>query len=176
MPMARGSFGCSLDNVLISFTNVFNLNFVFISWPSEPLVICRTLQGSCCVSGTPDPTPSRVFIQRSIVHSSLIIWALRSPCRPRRDGVVDPNLSTGDRACRWFAVGLVAHWTTSLHLSPMSVFVFCFCFLAFRAEANLSHSAGGHVLRERHSGSNTISGLYPTVNRAFVSHHSYCAV
>ena len=34
-------------------------------------------------------------------------------------------------------------------------FVFCFCFLAFRAEANLSHSAGGLVLRERHSWSNT---------------------
>ena len=30
-----------------------------------------------------------------------------------------------------------------------------FCFLAFRAEANLSHSAGGLVLRERHPGSNT---------------------
>jgi hypothetical protein len=33
LPMARGLFDFSLDNVLSTFTDVFILNFGFISWP-----------------------------------------------------------------------------------------------------------------------------------------------
>ena len=36
--------------------------FIFISWPSEPRLICRTAQGvllrEAAVSGTSDPTPT----------------------------------------------------------------------------------------------------------------------
>ena len=123
------------------------------------------------LSGAPDCLIEKPavwsFFLRSIVHSSLIIlillfdrilglpFALQAECSRSTS-----SIPTSVRAIKvadgsqfvWFPS---PQWTTSLHLSPMSAFVFHFCFLAFRAEANLSHSAGGLVLRERHSGSNT---------------------
>ena len=41
LPMARCSFGCSLDNILTSFTD----DFFCFSFSSEPRLICRTVQG-----------------------------------------------------------------------------------------------------------------------------------
>jgi len=41
LPMARGSFGCSLDNILTSFTD----DFFCFSFSPEPRLICRTVQG-----------------------------------------------------------------------------------------------------------------------------------
>ena len=41
LPMARGSFGCSLDNILTSFTD----DFFCFSFSSEPRLICHTVQG-----------------------------------------------------------------------------------------------------------------------------------
>ena len=90
------------------------------------------------LTGAPDclaeKSSVRSFFLRSIVHSSLMIlillfdrilglpFALKAEMSSEH--VVDSNLSTGDRGCRWLAVRLVAHLTTSLHLSPMSAFAF----------------------------------------------------
>ena len=79
------------------------------------------------------------FFLRSIVHSSLIILILlfdrilglpfALQAEMSSEHVVDSNLSTSVQGCRWLAVRSVAHWTTSLHLSPMSAFVFHLYFL-----------------------------------------------
>ena len=100
------------------------LFFIFISWPSEPRLICRTAQGSCCVSGTPDPTPT-ISAQYPTVNRAFIshhtYCAVRSKVvtfvSPRRlqswCPVGDRNLSTGDQACQWLAVCLVSQVKTS---------------------------------------------------------------
>ena len=86
--------------------------------------------------------------------------------------VVDPNLSSGYQASQWLAVRLVARWTTSLHLSPMIRFVFRFYILAFRAEANLSHSAGGLVASAALQIQHQLSWVY--IQRSIV--HSFLIV
>ena len=73
--MARGFFGFSLDNVLTSFTDVFILNFSFISWPlraSRDFCLFSS-HGRRNIPRARSSTISRVFIKRVVVDSLLIM-------------------------------------------------------------------------------------------------------
>jgi len=152
------------------FSSVFkvSLNIMRQSDLASADVEIRKSDKELHLSGAPDcPVEQPAvwsFFLRSIVHSSFIhpysaVWSnfgssFRVAGWISSEHVFDPNLSTGDQGCRWLAVRLVAHWTTSLRLSPMSAVVFHF--ISWPSEPRLiCRTAQGVLLRERHSGSNT---------------------
>ena len=100
------------------------------------------------LSGAPDCLIEKPavwsFFLPSIVHSSLIIlillfdrilglpFPLQAECSRSTSSIPTSVLAIKVADGSQFVQVLVPQWTTSLHLSPMSAFVFHFCFLAFR--------------------------------------------
>ena len=117
------------------------------------------------------------FFLRSIVHSSLIILILLFD---RILGLpftlqAEPPRSASSIPTSVPAIKLADSSRLAWLLTGQRPYIFHRCLhFEFRVYFLASQSAGVMV-REQHSGSNTISGLYPTVDCSFISHHSYCA-
>ena len=143
------------------------------------------------LSGAPDCLIEKPavwsFFLRSIVHSSLIIrillfdrilglpFALQAECSRSTS-----SIPTSVRAIK-VADGSQFVW----FLSGQRPYIFHRCLLLFFVFVSWL-SEPRQICRTAHGvlccvngtpdPTPTISGLYPTVNRAFISHHSYCAV